>query len=342
MKASRFANALKWIGYATAILSLIAGIREVAKVVADRLEARRKIGVLLASEQLQMQGRDYWSAWRSLEQASQVDSGSAQIHAAQEALAMAWLENIRVQGNERFSDVAEKLDPVLTRGVASGKAGPRKADLLAHLGWSYFLRSREGRSGLDPAGTYAEAVRMDPNNPYAQAMWGHLILWNDGELGAAAQHFSSALDSNRQRGYVRRVQLSALLNSHNVECDEEIVRVLSAVRQEHGSVNPEIQRQIFSMYYRKIMPWNAETTRFINAVPPAEHVTTFRWLFDKLDLDESESLLRSGYLSVLQEAAGQRDEALAGYQSIRRQMAGRPGSLLTIAVMGSKRLSRHE
>jgi tetratricopeptide (TPR) repeat protein len=339
MEDSRFSRVLKWVGYATAILSLIAGVRGVQKMVADRVEARRKVEALLASERIQSRARDYKSAWRSLEQASQVDAESAPVHAAQEALAMDWLENIRVGENERFSDIAEKLEPVLTRGVASAKAAPRQADLMAHLGWSYFLRSRDDRSGLDPAETYALAVQKDPNNPYAQAMWGHWILWNHRDLSEAARHFSSALESNRERDYVRRLQLSALLNSQNPQFDREVVRVLNAIRKEGGSVDQEMQQKMLGIYYLNIMPSNAGTKTFLDAVPPAEHVATFRWLFDKVELDESKSLLRLFYLSSLEEEAGQREEALAGYQTIRRQVAGHPGSLLAGADSGIKRLS---
>jgi tetratricopeptide (TPR) repeat protein len=340
--ASRFSQVLKWIGYATAILSFIAAVREIEKVVADRVEARRKIDGLLASERIQTQGRDYTSAWRSLEEASQVDSGSSPVHDAQAALAMEWLENIRVRENDGFSGIAEKLEPVLTREIASASTGQRQADLLAHLGWSYFLRSREGTSGLDPAGTYAQAVKKDPNNPYAQAMWGHWILWNRPDSGEAAQHFSSALASNRQRSFVRQLQLSALLNANNSQCDREIVRVLNAVREEGGSVDRDMRREIFAVYNEEIMPSNAETTQFVNAVSPAEHVATFRWLFGTPNPGESESLPRQLYLGVLQEAAGQRDEALAAYQSIRRQTEGSPGSLSNIAEAGVKRLSKRQ
>lgn len=340
MPSINFSTVLKWVGAATAILSLIAGIRGITSVVAGRAEARRQVSALLASERIQVQGQDYASAWQSLDQALKVDPDSAAIRDAQENLAMEWLDNIRVQGNDKFSDIAEKLDPVLTRGAAAAKTAQRQADLLAHVGWSYFLRSREGRYDSDPAQTYAQATSKDPHNPYAQAMWGHWILWNNGDPEDAARHFSAALESNRERGFVRRLQLSAFLNRQSDASSEEVVRILNAIRKEEGSAPAELKHQLFSMYYGKLIPPSAETPRFINAVPPAEHVATFRWLFDKLDLDQSASLLRSGDLSVLEEAAGERDEARAGYESIRRQLAGNPGSLLTTAEMGSKRLSR--
>ncbi|HEY3826813.1 MAG TPA: hypothetical protein VGL82_19775 [Bryobacteraceae bacterium] len=335
----QFSNVLKWVGYATAILSLIAGVRGLTKVFTDRAEVRRQVGDLLASEQIQLQGRDFAAAWQSLDRASKLDAGSPAVRTAQENLAMQWLEEIRVQDNEKFSDIAEKLDPVLTRGIAAEKAGQRQADLLAHLGWSYFLRSREGKGGLDPAASYADAVKKDANNPYAQSMWGHWILWNRGDPEDAGRHFTSALASGREREFVRSLQLAALLNENNDPSEEEIVRVVTAMHKEGTSIPLEMRRRIFSMYYGKLIPPNTETPRFVNAVPPPEHVATFRWAFAGLDLDNSESLLRAGDLSVLEEAAGQLDEARNGYESIRKQLSGQPGSLLTAAETGSRRLT---
>ena len=340
MKAGKFAKAMKWIGYLTAILALIAGLRETVKMISDSAEAHRKIEMLFSQEEVQLQGRDYWSAWRSLEQASKINPQSTKVRAAQETLAMAWLQDISVKGKENFSDIAEKLEPVLTRGVASSKAGPRRADLLAHLGWTYFLRWLEGRFGLDPAEVYAKAVKDDPTNPYAHAMWGHWTLWNHGTLSDARQHFASALASNRQGDYVRRLQFSALFKCNNEECDEEIIRVVTAMRKEQQPVGPDTQGRIFSRYYFTLRPQSARTMRFVNAVPPEEHLATFRWLFDKADLDDSQSLLRSYYLAVLQEAAGHRDEALANYRLIRSRVAGQGGPLWDAAEAGIRRLSR--
>ncbi len=136
MKAGTLRKILKRVGYGTAILSLVAGLGKIAKVISDRVEARRNIRALLSSEEVQRQGGDYGSAWRSLEQASQINPNSTEVLDARENLAMEWLENIRVLGDEKFSDITQKLEPVLTRGVVSSKSGPRKADLQAHVGWT--------------------------------------------------------------------------------------------------------------------------------------------------------------------------------------------------------------
>ncbi len=68
-------------------------------------------------------------------------------------------------------------------------------------------------------------------------------------------------------------------------------------------------------------------------------MTTFRWLFDGLDFDESKSLLRTCYLAVLQEAAGQRDDALANYREVRARIRKQSGPLSDAAEAGIKRLS---
>jgi hypothetical protein len=340
MKSSTTSTVMKWVGYGTAVLSLLAGISQIGRMVAGRLESGRKLDALLSSEALQLKGQDYWSAWRSLDQASQIDPDSIKIRAAQETLAMQWLENIRVMENEKFSDIAEKLEPVLSRGAASEKAASRQADLLAHMGWSYFLRNRDGRFGLDPAGPYAEAVKKDANNPYAQAMWGHWILWNNGDLADAERHFSSALASHREQDYIRQIQLSGLMNVDNDQHQEEVIRVANAIRLEQGSVDKTMRSRIFSIYYFRLLRPSAATPAFIYAVAPADHIATFRWLFDGLEVDESNSLLRAFYLCALQEAAGQREDALAGYQRLKPSLAGRNGSLADGIDAGIKRLSR--
>lgn len=339
VKTFKFSTVLKWVGSLTAILSLFFGVRELVKLVSDRVESRRKVDTLTASEDVELKGHDYASAWRSLEQAAQADPNSAKVRIAQENLAMAWLEDSDLGENEKIADIAEKLEPVLTRGIASTKDSQRSADLLAHIGWSYFLRSHEGVSGLDPVGAYSKAAAEDKNNPYAEAMWGHWILWNHGKLSEASQHFSSALVSGRRRDFLRLVQFAALFNCNNEECEREVIRVANEVRKEHGTVAPEDVDSIFSVYYSNVFPSSPKSARFLNAVPAAEHLATFRWLFDGLDMDESKSLLRMCYLARLQEAAGQREEALANYRAVRSKTVDRPGSLADAAAAGVKRLS---
>lgn len=332
------AKALKWIGYVTAVLSLIAGIRGLQTLISGKMESHRKTESLLATQQLQLRAHDYESAWQTLEQASQTGAEGDKVRAARETLAMEWLENIHVQDTQKFSDIVKRLDPVLTSGAAAAKTPQQKADLLAHLGWSYFLRGRDGMTGIDPAKTYADAVQEDPNNPYAQAMWGHWILWNTGQPGGAVPHFDAALRSNRQREFVRRLQVISLLNGNNQACSQELARVLNALRKENGAVDNDTRRRLSTVYHNELI-YSDDGAAFINAVAPAEQLLTFHWLFDRLESDDSAALSRSFEIAVLQEAAGQRAEALASFQAVNAQLGGHPGRLLTKTQAAIRRLS---
>ena len=340
--------------YGPLILSLTAGIG-----FPQSLETSRKIDALMAAGALEVQLHDYPSAWRTLEQAFQADPNSAKVRAAQEDVAMAWLENIHARENESLSDVVKRLEPTLTRGVAAAQSPSRQADLMAHIGWSQFLRFRDGSSQPDPAKVYAAAVKIDANNPYAQAMWGFWVLWNlSPELQVrkilatvedAGRHFSLAIATGRQRTFVRNLQLAALMNASEAPVanpipsanyaliDYETIRVTNAMRKEQGVVDPDNQRRIFGIYYSNMLrPGEA---RFVRVVPPVEHLATFHWLFDGMAVDESKRRFQSYCLSALQEAAGQLEDALAGYRLIRRQMAGQSGPLLNGAESGIRRLT---
>jgi len=339
-KDAKLSRALKWVGYLTAIVSLCATVAGVANYLYNRAETKKSVSALLATDAEELKSGDYSAGWRTLEKAAQLEPDSAKVRAAQEDLAMAWLENASLQENEKFSDVTGKLEPVLARAVASAKPGPRQADLRAHIGWAYFLESRGGRSDLDPAGAYREAVAEDPHNPYAQSMWGHWILWqNCGQVQEATTHFAAALASRREGDFVRSMEISALLNCHNHPCHLEVIRVANDMRRERRSPDDRTHGQIFGIYYEEFNSNDAEKQEFINAVPPAEHVATFRWLFDALISDNSNQPSGAYYLGALEEAAGQPGDALANYRLALRHIS-RDTAQGRAADAGMKRLSR--
>ena len=335
----KVSSALKWVGYLTAILSLSATIFGIVKVVADRVETKRKIDTLLSSEQVELRGRDYLAAWQTLEEALKLKPDSSAVLAAQQSLANAWVEDFSIQGSEKYSGFADKLDPVLASAVASSKPGPDRADLLSHLGWVYALQRNEGKEGLDIPGTFGRAVAEDPKNPYAHALWGYWIMTTHGKLADAEQHFAMAMDSHRLGDYVRRLQLDALTNCSTEECDEESIRVATAMRKEGRNVDVDTRFRFFRIYYFQFIPQPTGATHFIDAVPRAEHVATFLWLTDGLDLDESKTYSRTYYLAVLQDAAGQRDDALANNRVARDGKPKHDGSVWDVASAAIKRLS---
>ena len=124
MAARKPFTPLAWVGSITAIFSLIAGIYAGWAFLSGQLERRRATDRLLADEALQLHASDYESAWRTLAQAATVGGSSARVQQAQEEVAIEWLDNIRISGDQTFASITEKLEPVLIRGAASAKTRP--------------------------------------------------------------------------------------------------------------------------------------------------------------------------------------------------------------------------
>jgi hypothetical protein len=352
----RLERLLKWVGGITAILSLIFGLHQITQLVSTVREQRRQITELYSVGKLQHGAADNEGAWTSFEQAlktaeaggklaqltGQLSQETIALRAAQEDLAMEWLENIRVRASEgqTFSDVVDKLVPVLNRGAASA-SGARKADLLAHVGWAHFLRRRDGHLGLNPEQQYRQALEIDPANPYAHAHWGHWKLWTGEKLEEARQHFSTALASGRSRDYVRKIQLAALQNL-GAGGDGEFLTVVNDMRKNNEKIDPQTRKHLDSIYYVACSRrYDADhLTKLFTAVPATEQLATFQALFYGAHNEEGRSPVRDACLATLLEAAGQREEALRIWLALRQSFSPNDsGSLVDRAQDAIKRLS---
>src|ERR1700693_3320071 len=334
----------KWIAGVTAVISLIIGVHQVITLGRTARERRQQVAELLAIETVQKGSGNFAGAWASLEKASQLDNSSREVRRAQEDLGMAWLEAGRLSGdNMRFSDIADKVTPALSRAVASEDRS-RRADAYAHLGWADFLRSRDGVGGLDPEGSYQKALAEDPDNVYANAMLGHATLWHGGKLDDARRYFAKALATGRGREYVRGLQLAALLNRHAEETEDETIRVANEMHK--GSEKPDavpapMRDRLFSIYYDRVAVPRPRP-EFLAVVPPAEHLATFKWLFAEMNLEEGKSLQREYWLATLEEASGQTAAALQRFRSLRSVFPPEASRLSESIDAALKRLSQNE
>jgi hypothetical protein len=216
---------LKWVGGATAVLSLVFGLYQVVQIVGGIRAQQHQVAEFLGLGKGQQAARDYAAAWASFAKAAEVaDAGGAiakltgslsadqrRSREAQEDLAMAWIEDVHRPQGKTFSDIADKIVPALIRG-AENSSGVRKADLLAHIGWANFLRWRDGVFNLAIEENYREALGIDPANPYAHAMWGHWLIVKGDRLTEAEQQFAAAVKSGRQRPFVRSLQLARIIH----------------------------------------------------------------------------------------------------------------------------------
>jgi hypothetical protein len=319
--------------------------------VAERSRHRREVSALTSAANVQADGGAYAGAWDLYAKAAALAPEDGGVARAHERLAMDWLENIRVtRGAGTFTAIVDKVAPVLARCAATGEA-PRAADCHAHLGWSDTLRGREGAGGLDPVAHYQRALKIDPNNVYAHAMWGHYLLRTPRGIAEAQTHFAAALASGRERSFVRLLQLLALLAGTNADVENEAVRVLNEMRVKGEAISggggmtlQEVLGRIWNVYYGRILT-RYDRDSFLAAIPSADHVATFRWLFPEAQVAPDRTLLRLFILATLQEHAGARGDALANYQAVRDALArertlGHGGPLPEGTLEAIERLSK--
>jgi tetratricopeptide (TPR) repeat protein len=330
----RLKTALKWAGGITTLLSLIFAVHQLVQLAGDVRDGQRQVAELLKLGKDQQDAGDYASAWASFAQAAgRAEAGGQvakligslsdeqrRVREAQEDLAMAWVENAHAPESKTFSETVDKLVPVLTRGAESA-TGVRKADLLAHLGWAYFLKARDRSLSLDePARLtieryYREALKIDPGNPYAQANWGHLMMWDRSNPEDAARHFSAAVASGRALPYVRKMELAAYRNAGE-DGDAGFLKVVADMVKHGEMVDARSRGYVYSIYYSALHSDEA-FRRLLVAVPASEQIAMMRALFFGADFDPSKVPTREVALATLEEAADRRDEALKTWLALR-------------------------
>jgi hypothetical protein len=308
----------------------------------ERREQNAKAAALVAQSRTKSEAGDQASAWKLLEDAIAVAPASREVFEAQEQLAMKQLRRVGInfsgESREYLEDLLKRTVPVLSRG-ASGAKGERLANLLAHMGWvDYLRRGRIGPGESDAAQSYRSALEADPRNVYAHAMWGFELLRkrrSSEALAEARKHFAVALESGRERDYVRTLQVSALLQSYtnvwieDTERQAEGIRVASEMRTggeklPKGWGGGRFKGQLWAIYHFGFVA-SDEQASLLAALPPAEHLATFRWLFPEDDLDPdrgSPSLFDLLYVRAqLEEAAGDHAAALASYRRVLEEFA---------------------
>jgi hypothetical protein len=314
-------------------------------------ERQRQVAEMQAMAGQQRKNADYPAAWASIAQAMiAADQGSyfakmtgrldplrAELRLEQEDLAMTWLQNVTVPAGSTFASVVDPLLEVVTRGIIASE-GSRKADLLAHAGWAYFLKSRDGSGSGSPEDAYRQALEVDPANPFAHANWGHLLMWRRGPFDEASRHFAAAVASGRERPYVRRLQLAANRLYASVDADRSLLAAVNDMRKGREPIDDGTKRAVLNLYFSAFNS-DDQVAALVAALPPAEHLATIQALFPDGGVEPSRIPLRDAMLALLQEAAGAPADALATWRAVRTASAEGDQRLATRAAAAIARLA---
>lgn len=320
--SSPLATALKWIAAVSAVIALVLGLVEVTRTFSALGERSREVTELRVLAEQQRKSGDHAAAWITLGQAAtladeggwlakltrRLDADRVALRRAQEDLAMERLRDARLPAGQKFADLVDPLIATLSRGLP-GAEPARRADLLAFIGWGYFLKSRDGGAAIDPDQHYREAIQVDAGNVFAHAHRGHWIAWQRGDAAEAEQHFAAALASGRETAYVRGLQLAMIRNRRGNDHDAMLVRFVNQLRRNGEPVEQRERSDLFSVYEQALLDSDERFRRLVAAAPLAEQVATLRMLTAR-DFGAYRAPTRDLILAMLVEAAGEKAEAL--------------------------------
>jgi hypothetical protein len=304
------------VGAIATILGVSLNLDAVGNLVTDRGQQRAMYTQLLETANQQLKERKYDLALKGVEEAGERREAQGwklrglptldEVHAKEADVAMAWLRDIHLLGEGKtFTSVVERLEPSIQREEVRAM-GPRKADLIAHLGYADFLRTRDGHSGLDPAARYEEAMGVDANNPFALAMLGHWRMWHGGSVADSERLFEQALATRREVAFIRQWQLSAFRNRNNDDADFAFLRALNDMRINGEPIGERTLSAAAFVYYSHRHPSSGDA--LLHAMPPQDHLALVQFFINNESADDKRQRYEY-YAALLEEATGDRAAA---------------------------------
>ena len=311
-----WARIAKVIAAVTAVITLVLGTHQVITRVGGYLQQNREATTLTEAGRLQAGRGDYAEAWTSLDRAAAVSTSEA-LTALRIDVAFAWLEEGRPGPGKAFRTITDAVTPVLDQALTKAQ-GARRADILAHLGWAAFLRTRDGIAA-DPSARYQEALAIDPGNVYANAMLGHWLMWRGGEADAAHARFTTALAraDARQRPVVRRLQLAALMN-RGADAEARLFQVVNEMRERGEALDPRTADRMFALYAHRYGPRDTPRRNGDDPLPPATSSALFEWIVQAPGASPRSTFVTAFVRSTLQDGAGNRAAAVETLRELER------------------------
>jgi hypothetical protein len=336
---SRVGALMKWVGIVTALISFGTALYALVHAAGELRDHKRMFREQFDSGRRQWSAGDFADAWDSFThaEATVADEGvlakllgglnaeQREVRAAEQDLAMEWLRNSRVQDGSKFSGITDRLVNLLAVG-ANASSGARRGDLLAHLGWAYFLKWRDADESLRPETEYKEAVAADAKNPYANVFWGHWILWNHGSLNDANARFAIALSSGRAHSEVRHFQLSGLANARSQDTDAAWLRAISDMHAANEMIDSSLRAEICNRYEEALHD-EALMQRITAAVPAPQQIELIQTLLKSQGISEAQKSTLTVALAVSQETAGRTQEALQTWKDLAVELKSQPHSI---------------
>ena len=210
-----------------------------------------------------------------------------------------------------------------------GLEGREAATVLGHVAYAYYLKHRDVPFDVvDISELYEQALEFDPNNTFANTMYGHWIIFRDRDADRAAPHFEVALKDQAKREWVRGMQLTAHINmvrrgsgSDSPEMMKLRLALLSAACDMRANEEPlpeqEKCKEILLCYGKSYRGRGEFVEYHVEHLDPVTQLPMVRWLDESIKYQGLNLANQVRYvIARLTEATGGSDEANSMYRKL--------------------------
>jgi tetratricopeptide (TPR) repeat protein len=332
-KKNVYKDVFKWVGGIAAIIGLLLSAGQLFGPAFTRFHNHREVDKLLSEAKAESDAADYQTALATYDHALQLVPNYAPAIEGRCDTAMTWLRNFHIAGEDdkelasRAATQLSALFPILEAALA-GQKGPRQADILAHIGWAHWLSFHIALKDVPSSAkeSFDRALSVDAGNVYANAMLGNWLIQRGDRLAEAKPHFDLAVQSGKERTFVRALQLGGMIYSDDIPTRIELARVANQMRKNGEKISEGDSSRIISTNYSIAVTNDAELAPVLAALPPDEAWATYRWLEDNSDSrdddDPAQSWQRKYIEAKIKEVSGQNTEALTLYRALQKELRG--------------------
>ena len=307
----------------------------------ERRQQNTEAAALVDKSRAQVDAGNYASAWKLLEQANAVAPASRDVFVAQEQLAMELLRGAGLSypsgDRARDEDLAKTMLPVLARGL-SGAKGDRLGNSAGPHGMGGLLAGARRLRRARPREAISRRARSRSGQRLCARDVGLRAPARSPPLARGARRGEATLRCRaRNRAGARVPPIPGGLRAaapnawiEDLERQKEVLRVVNAMRtgnekRPKGWGPGSFQNKVWAIYYFGFVA-DDERAQLLAALPPAEHLATFRWLFPEDDpaTDRESGTGSSSTCSLLaqvEEYGGDRTGALASYRRLLGEFA---------------------
>lgn len=324
---------MSWVGRITALIGLLGSLAGGVTWLVRHHTASNERKAKMALAAAQTEQGDYQGAIASYAEILKENPGYRPALDMQLQTAEQWTEDFHAtapEGQSTAAPAAAMLDqimPILAAGLTRATSA-QMPDVLAHIGWAHWLNQGIAEREFGPAAeqNLRAALKLDPQNVYANAMLANWMLQNGGALGDAMPHFDTAVATGKARPFVRQFEMGALTYLDQKGGRAAQVRVANEMRKAGEPLDEELKHRILSFCFDPTVTEHGELVEALSALPADEEWKTYLWI-DENPSNENHELMHEFIQANLLEVSGDRAGSLTKFRSLQQELKGSNGSL---------------